>query len=70
MKFEVVDEKNQTVMNTFYFECIPDKNQIDTMFKSGYKIKVDNKVLSKKKIESFLIRKGTNNYENTKSNVR
>ena len=58
MKFELINEKNKVVMNTSSFECVPCKEQIEDMLNFGYKIKVDNKVLSKKKIEEFLNIKG------------
>lgn len=55
MKFEVIDIFGKTVMNTSYLECVPDEMQITEMIKTGYKIKVDNKTLTKKGIEEFLI---------------
>lgn len=63
MKFEILDEKGKAVFNTNMIECIPVKNHIDMMSKSGYKFKIDNKIISKKKLEEFI----TENKRRTKN---
>ena len=63
MKFEILDEKGKAVFNTTMIECIPVKNHIDMMSKSGYKFKIDNKIISKKKLEEFI----TENKRRTKN---
>ena len=40
MKYEIVNDKNKTVMQTDYFNSIADPSVIKVMLKSGYKIKV------------------------------
>lgn len=54
MHFEVVDDKNRILMNTDSLSCIPDKETIDNMSKSGYKFKLDGKFLNKKKLQELL----------------
>ena len=50
MKFEIINTENKTVMNTTSVSCIPDKDSLISMSKSGYKFKIDGKILSTKKI--------------------
>ncbi|MBS7360332.1 MAG: hypothetical protein KIG53_06990 [Oscillospiraceae bacterium] len=50
MKFEVVNFDGETVFNTKSKRCIPQRHQIESMLKAGYKIKIDGKVVSKKKL--------------------
>lgn len=50
MKFEVVNFDGETVFNTRSKRCIPQRHQIESMLKAGYKIKIDGKVVSKKKL--------------------
>lgn len=50
MKFEVINDKGQVVMTTTSMNCIPDKTEIESISKSGYKFKVDNVITTKKKI--------------------
>lgn len=54
MKFEVINSFGKTVMCTDYEECVPNKKQIDIMRKVGYRIKIDNKITSKKTLDEFL----------------
>ena len=53
MKFEVVNDKNKTVMNTTSPSCIPDKDILMSMLNAGYKLKLDGKILSKKAINEL-----------------
>lgn len=50
MIFEVINDKGKTVMNTNDLSCIPNKKQLLEMSMSGYKFKIDGKVISKNKI--------------------
>lgn len=50
MKFEVINDKNKVVMHTESISCIPDRGIIESMIAAGYKFKIDNKILTKKKI--------------------
>ena len=50
MKFEIINTENKTVMNTTDVSCIPEKELLMSMSKSGYKFKIDGKILSVKKI--------------------
>lgn len=49
--FQVVDDKGVTVMRTDFISCIPDDNQLTSMSKSGYKFKINGKVVSIKKVK-------------------
>lgn len=50
MKFEVINDKGQTVMTTTSANYIPDKDVLDSMSKAGYKFKVDDKITTKKQL--------------------
>ena len=50
MKFEVVNDKGQVVMTTTFASCIPDKDILKSMSESGYKFRIDGKVVAKKKL--------------------
>lgn len=54
MKFEVVNIQNKVVMSTEYEECVPNKEQCEHMLKAGYKFRLDNAILTKKKLDVFL----------------
>ena len=54
IQFEVVNENGKTVFVTEYDECLPPKQQIDDMRKSGYKFKIDGKVITLKKLNEKL----------------
>lgn len=54
MKFEVVNDKNKTVMNTTSPSCIPDKGILTSMSKAGYKFKLDGKLITIKKLNEKL----------------
>ena len=53
MKFEVVNDKSKTVMYTSSPHCIPDKDILMSMLNTGYKFKLDGKILSKKAINEL-----------------
>lgn len=53
MKFEVVNDKNKTVMQTTDVSCIPNKEILNSMISAGYKLKLDGKILSKKAINEL-----------------
>lgn len=54
MKFEVINEKGKTDMNTEYVCYIPTKSEITSMQKNGYKFKIDGKIATKKMIDELL----------------
>lgn len=51
MIFQVINSSGQCVMNTEEVECIP-FNNLDNMSASGYKFKMDGKLISKNQIRS------------------
>lgn len=53
MKFEVINDKGQVVMTTTSTECIPDKDMLDNMSKSGYKFRLDGKTVTKKQLSEL-----------------
>lgn len=62
MIFEVVNDKNKTVMSTTYVSCIYDKDILNSMSKAGYKFKLDGKTITVKKLDEKL--KEINNVKN------
>lgn len=54
MKFEVINDKNKTVMSTTSLSCIPNKNELNSMSKAGYKFKIDGKAITIKKLNEKL----------------
>lgn len=50
MNFEVVNDKNKTVMRTTSPSCVPDKDMLNLISKAGYKFKLDGKTISCKSI--------------------
>ena len=60
MKFEAINPFGKTVMNTEYEECVPDKEQTESMLKVGYKFKHDGKILNRKELNEFLRNIGRN----------
>lgn len=60
MKFEIFNEKNKVVFNTQEKQCLPDKHQINTMIKIGYKFKIDGKLLTKKQLTELINNKEKN----------
>ena len=58
MKFEVVNDKNKTVYYTHKEKDIPNKEYLNSMIDAGYKLKIDGKVASKKRVEELIKQKG------------
>ncbi len=54
MKFEVINDKNKVVMNTEFLSCIPEKTVLNLMSKSGYRFRLNNKIMSVKKLDEQL----------------
>ncbi len=54
MKFEVINDKGKVVFNTTETSCLPTKTEINSMTKAGYKFKIDNKSIAKKKLEEMM----------------
>lgn len=54
IKFEVVNADGNILFSTKYKECIPSKSEIDTLIKAGYKIKINGKAVTKKKMIELL----------------
>lgn len=51
--FEIYNDKNRRVFWTNSQNCLPPKEHMDSMVKNGYKVKVGNKILSKKGINEL-----------------
>lgn len=58
MNLAIYDDKNKTVFQCDKKSCFPTVNEIKSMAASGYKFKLDNKIISKKKLLEFI---GDNN---------
>lgn len=54
IKFEVVNADGKVLFNTEHKECTPSKSEIDTLIKAGYKIKINGKAVTKKKMIELL----------------
>ena len=54
MKFEVINDKNMSVMNTTSIYCIPDKEMLISMSKAGYRFRLDGKIITTKKLNDKL----------------
>ena len=54
MKFEVINDKNKTVLLTEYVSCIPNDSALASMFDAGYRFKVDGKIILLKKLKEKL----------------
>ena len=50
MRFEVINDRNKTVMQTAHMSCIPDKELLNAMSKAGYKFKLNGKMTTIKKL--------------------
>ena len=53
MKFEVINARGVTVMQTTMKSCIPDEEQLTYMSKVGYKFRLEGKVVTLKKLKEF-----------------
>ena len=54
MKFEIFNENGVRLFYTEHKECIPTPNELSAMTRLRYKFKVDDKIVSKKKVEEIL----------------
>ena len=54
LKFEVINDKNAVVMNTTSPICVPCETQINSMIRVGYKFRLNNKIITKKKLIEFI----------------
>lgn len=54
MKFEVLSGEGRVVFWCQQSECIPNKQEIESVTKSGYKIRIDGKIVTKKKLNELL----------------
>ena len=52
--FEIFNDKGRRVFYTYDKTCIPSKEQLEAMFKGGYKIKLNGVTVTKKKINELL----------------
>ena len=43
MIVKIINDKGRVVMQTSFVECLPNKTQIDSMVRNGYKFNVDGK---------------------------
>lgn len=48
--FQVINQNNDTVMTTSYVGCIPTDKELSSMYKAGYKFKLNGKAISLKKV--------------------
>lgn len=58
MKFEIYDDKNKTVFRCNEKNCFPTVSEINSMSKAGYKFRLDDKSINKKKLLEYI---GDNN---------
>lgn len=61
MKFEIINMFDKVVHTITLPERIPPKSQLNSMIKAGYKFRLDGKLLSKKKLDELVARKGKSN---------
>ncbi len=54
MKFEIFNDKGKREFYTYDNECIPSKWEIDIMSKNGWKFKLDDKFISKTKLNEMI----------------
>ena len=50
MEFEIINDKNKTVMRTETLSCIPDKEILSSMSKAGYRFRLNGKIMSSHKL--------------------
>lgn len=50
MKFEVLNDKGITVMQTETKSCIPSEDELAAMSKAGYKFRIDGKNITIRKL--------------------
>lgn len=54
MHFEIINDKNKTMMSTESATCIPDKNMLDSISRAGYRFKLNGKIITIKKLNEQL----------------
>lgn len=54
MLFEIYSEKGGRLFYTSSEECLPSKEQINSMLNAGYKFKLDGKILAKKSLSELI----------------
>ena len=54
MEFEVINDKNRTIMSTMSKSCLPDKKLLISMSKNGYKFRLNGKMITVKKLNDKL----------------
>ena len=54
MLFEIYTEKGRRLFYTTSEECLPPKEQINSMLNAGYKFKLDGKLLTKKALNELI----------------
>ena len=52
--FEVFNDKGKRLFFTYDKSCIPPKEQLEAIIKDGYKIKVNETTITKKKLNELL----------------
>lgn len=57
MTFQIINDKGQVVMTTTSINCGPNEDTLESMSKAGYKFKVDDKLVAKKKAIEITNRK-------------
>ena len=67
MKFEII-QNGERIFYTEQVSCIPLKEHIDIMNKTGCKFKLDGKVATKKIIEELLKERKNNENKNKETN--
>jgi hypothetical protein len=53
MLFEIYNEKGRRLFYTSSEECLPSKEQTNSMLNAGYKFKLDGKILSKRAVSEL-----------------
>lgn len=54
MNFEVLNDKNQVIMHTDFINCVPEVQILTLISKSGYKFRLDGKIVTLKKLKDYL----------------
>ena len=56
MLFEVINRDGRVEMNTEYKSELPTKSEVKSMYENGFKIRIDGKIATKKKVDELLKR--------------
>lgn len=54
MKFEVINDKQKTVMQTTNIACVPNETEIKLMTKAGYKFRMNGKLIKKSDLQKII----------------